>query len=65
MKNILLKVNCERCGKEYLKDYTNHASVHVGILSPEIMQDINIIELCDDCQRELLEWVEKGVNNGK
>lgn len=65
MKNVLLKVNCERCGKEYLKDCTNRASIHVGILSPDIMQGINIIELCEDCQRELLEWVEKGVNNGE
>ena len=65
MNDLLLKATCERCGKEYLKNHTNHASIHVGIVSPEIMQDINIIELCDDCQRELLEWVEKGVNNGQ
>ena len=65
MNDLLIKVACERCGKEYFKNFTNRASVHVGILSPEIMQDMNVIELCYDCQRELLEWIEKGVNNGK
>lgn len=65
MKDILIKDTCERCGKEYLKNHTNKASIHVGIVYPEIMQDFNIIDLCYDCQRELLEWIEKGVNNGK
>lgn len=60
---ITVKAYCERCGKKYERDLENTTSVHVGIVPPTLAQSINIIDLCPDCQSELVEWIEKGVNN--
>ena len=53
---------CDRCGKEYKNYYEeNWVAMNIVMLYPNIRQSENVIMLCPDCQEELAQWVEKGV----
>ena len=58
-----MKRDCDRCGKETAWPVSNE--VHITLVYPDIQQEWNLLNLCEDCQRELLEWIEKGVKNGR
>lgn len=51
---------CDRCGKE-----RNIFDNDVNMIMHYPSLGFNVINLCEDCQRELLEWMEKGVNDDR
>jgi hypothetical protein len=70
---VIDQVYCDRCGKTVMsiagimrRRYTG-CSIE-GIILPESRMESEVLhvdsELCDDCQGELIDWIEAGAGPG-
>ena len=56
---------CDRCGAEFDYLSTNkQTKITPVILHIGTGYKVNTLNLCGDCQEELKNWIEKGMNNG-
>ena len=57
---------CDRCGKHEARIGTNgFTESYCDIILTNPTGKGDVLFFCDECQEELMNWLEKGVDNGK
>ena len=55
-------VQCDRCGKEFDSfEASKGTALFVVLHYPNMLQTGYVYDLCPECQEELKNWIEEGV----